>query len=283
MDAFPGLHIFEKNLDKPVEAGTKIGLLTVGAIAVIAYLLSAFIHEAIGHGLTAFLLGAKVLQITNAFVETDHTGLSAWAVRAISAGGCIANFLFGAIVLVWLRNMQGGSAHRRYFLWLLGIINFFKGSGYMLALSFASFGDWHNFLAGLENKLNWQIGLTVFGAVIYMGTFFYAIRTIEEFLGRENRRRHAFALTLTPYIVGGTVNSLAAALGPGGMSAVLPSAALATFGGTWLLVWIPTAVGSPRPTTSSNQLTVARSVGWILLGLAGLGVYFLVLGPGLIR
>jgi hypothetical protein len=270
-------------LDKPVGAETRINLLTVGAIAVVAYLLSAFIHEAIGHGLTAFLVGAKVVQITNAYVETDHTGLSAWAVRAISACGCVANFIFGTIFLVWLRKLRGGSAHRRYFLWLLGIINFFKGSGYMLALSFASFGDWHNFLQGLEHKLIWQIGLTGFGAIIYMGTFFYAIRTIEEFLGRENSRRRAFALTLTPYLVGGAVNSLAAAVGPGGTEAILFSAALATFGGTWLMVWVPTAVGSPRPTTSANPLTVTRSIGWILLGLAGLGVYFLVLGPGLIR
>ena len=270
-------------MDRPAGVEIKIDLLTVGAIAIVAYLLSVFIHEAIGHGLTAFLLGAKIRQITNAFVDTDDSGLSAWAVRAISAGGCVANFFFGSIFLAWLRRMQGGSAHLRYFLWLLGIINFFKGSGYMLALSFASFGDWHNFLQGLEQKLTWQIGLTAFGAVIYMGTFFYAIRTIDEFLGRENRRRRTRALTLTPYLVGGTVNSLAAAVGPGGMSAVFFTAALATFGGTWLLGWIPTAVGAPRPAAPENPLTVTRSAGWILLGLAGLGVYFFILGPGLIR
>jgi len=270
-------------LDKPVEAGTKIGLLTVGAIAVIAYLLSAFVHEAVGHGLTAYLLGAKVVQITNAYVETDHSGLSAWAVRAVSAGGCMANFIFGSIFLVWLRKMRGGSAHLRYFLWLLGIINFFKGSGYMLALSFASFGDWHNFLQGLEPKLPWQIVLTLVGLTVHLATFFYALRTIDEFLGQTARRKRALALTLTPYLIGGAVNSLAAAVGPGGSDAILFSAALATFGGTWLLVWIPTAVGLPRPKTSANPLTITRNIGWILLGLAGLGVYFLVLGPGLIR
>ncbi|MCI0331239.1 MAG: hypothetical protein L0196_09935 [candidate division Zixibacteria bacterium] len=270
-------------MDKPAGAGTKIDLLTVGAIAVVTYLSSALIHEAIGHGLTAFLLGAKIRQITNAFVDTDDSGLSAWSVRAISAGGCLANFAFSTIFLVWHRKLRGGSAHLRYFLWLLGIINFFKGSGYMLALSFASFGDWYNFLQGLEHKLFWQIGLTALGAIVYMATFFYGIRSIEEFLGPENRRRRALVLTLTPYLIGGTVNSLAAALGPGGMSAVFLSAALATFGGTWLLVWVPTAVGTPRPTTTTHPLTVTRSFGWILVGLAGLGIYFFVLGPGLIR
>ena len=95
-------------MDKPAGAEIKIDLLTVGAIAIVAYLLSVFIHEAIGHGLTAFLLGAKIRQITNAFVDTDDSGLSAWAVRAVSAGGCVANFFFGSIFLVWLRKMQGG-------------------------------------------------------------------------------------------------------------------------------------------------------------------------------
>ncbi|HXF48465.1 MAG TPA: hypothetical protein VNL73_03440 [Verrucomicrobiae bacterium] len=153
-------------------AELKTDLLTVAAIGITVYLLSAFIHEAIGHGLTAFLVGAKVLQITNAYVETDHTGLSAWAVRAISAGGCAANFIFGAVFLIWHRKLRGGSAHLRYFLWLLGTINFLKGSGYMFALSFASFGDWHNFLHGLEPKLPWQIGLTLVGITIHMATFF---------------------------------------------------------------------------------------------------------------
>ncbi|MCI0406231.1 MAG: hypothetical protein L0Z48_09475 [candidate division Zixibacteria bacterium] len=262
---------------------SKIDLFTVAAIGVLVYFLSAVIHEAIGHGLTAFLFGAKVLQITNAFVETDHTGLSAWAVRAISAGGCVANFLFGTLFLVWHRKLRGGSAHLRYFFWFLGIINLFKGSGYMFALSFASFGDWHNFLQGLKPKLPWQIGLTLAGIVIHLGTFFYAIRSIDEFLGPAARRKRAFMLTLTPYLVGGTANSLAAAVGPGGTEAILFSAALATFGGTWLLVWIPTAVGAPRPTTPVNPVTVTRNVGWILLGLAGLGIYFFFLGPGLIR
>ncbi|MGE5692158.1 MAG: hypothetical protein ACM3YF_00070 [Candidatus Zixiibacteriota bacterium] len=261
----------------------KPDLLTVAAISVLVYLLSAIIHEAVGHGLTAFLLGAKVLQITNAFVETDHTGLSAWAVRAISAGGCVANFLFGMTFLLWHRKFWGGSPHFRYFLWLLEIINFLKGSGYMFALSFASFGDWHNFLHGLEPKLPWQIGLTLFGITVHLATFFYATRTIDEFLGQENRRRRALALTLTPYLVGGTVNSLAAASGPGGTEAVLFSAALATFGGTWLLVWIPTAVGSPRTATPERLLTPVRSKLWLGLGAATLTIYFFILGPGLIR
>ncbi len=270
-------------MDKLSGGEPKIDLLTVGAIAIGAYLLSVFIHETIGHGLTAFLLGAKVRQITNTFVDTDDSGLSAWGSRAISAGGFVANFVFGSIFLVWHRKLRGGSAHLHYFLWLLGIINFFTWSGYMLVWAFASFGDWHNFLQGLEHKLVWQVGLTVFGAVAYMGTFFYAVRSIEEFLGPENRRRRALALTLTPYLVGGMVNSLAAALGPGGMWMVLFSAALSTFGGTWLLVWIPAAVGTPHIATSANPLTVTRKTGWILLGLAGLGIYFFALGPGLIR
>ena len=270
-------------MDNPIEPEAKTHLPTVAAIAVVAYFLSAFIHEAIGHGLTVFLLGAKVKQITNTFVDTDDTGLSAWAIRAVSAGGCAANFLFGSLFLFWLRQKKGGSPHFRYFLWLTGVINFFKGSGYMLALSFASFGDWHDFLQGLENPIVWQLGLTAFGATVYMGTFFYAIRSIEEFLGRENRRRCAAGLTWTPYLVGGVVNSLAAALGPGGLSAVFYSAALATFGGTWLLVWVPTAVGRPRPTTSDAPQTPDRSAVWMVLGLAGLAVYFLFFGPGLIR
>lgn len=272
-------------MDNTIEAKGKIGLLTVGAIAIVAYLLSALIHEAVGHGLTAFLLGAKLKQIAGDFVDYDNARLSPWANRAVAAGGTAANLLAGALSLLWLRREKPRGANARYFLWLLGHINLFQGFGYMMVLSFASFGDWHAFVQGLEFKMGWQVGFTLFGLAGSLIAFFHSARSLDSFAGADDsvRRNRAFLLTFIPYLLGGLVNSLSAAFGPGGMLLVFISAAMATFGGTCPLVWVPLAMGPARTTTPETPFTPTRSKFWLGLGVAALAVYFFILGPGLIR
>jgi hypothetical protein len=166
---------------------------------------------------------------------------------------------------------------------LFGHINLFKGFGYLL-LAFAPIGDWHNVVQGLSSPVAWRGGLTLLGALTSLATFFHAVRMLDEFIGKDQgRRRRAFTLTLLPYFLGGTANVLATIVGLGGLTRFALTAALATFGGTWLMVWIGFAVGRPRANTPHPPLTPTRNAGWLLIGTAALVVYFFLLGPGLLR
>ena len=260
----------------------KIDTLIVASITVIAYLFTQIIHEALGHGGIALLVGAKIIQVTNTNLQYDPIGISLSAGRVIAAGGTLANVIVGISVLWVLRTTSIKSANMRFFLWLFGHINLFKGFGYLL-ITFAPIGDWHDVAEGLPSQTLWMIGLTLLGAVTSLGTFFYAARTLNEFAGKDtDRRQRAFMLTLFPYFLGGTVNVVATIIGLG-ITIYTFTGALATFGGTFLMVWLGLAVGRPRLNTPLEPVTPFRNTGWLIAGGVATVIYLFWLGSGLIR
>jgi hypothetical protein len=170
----------------------------------------------------------------------------------------------------------------RFFFWLLGHINLFKGFGYLL-ITFAPIGDWHDVADGLSSQIILMIGLTLLGAVTSLGTFFHAARTLDKFIEKDiDRRQRAFTLTLFPYLLGGTVNVVATIIGLG-VTIYTFTGALATFGGTFLMVWLGLAVGRPRPNTPLEPVTPIRDTGWLIAGVFALVFYLFSFGSGLIR
>jgi hypothetical protein len=265
-----------------IKAKQEIDILIVASITVIAYLLAQIIHEGLGHGGMALLFGAKIIQVTNTSLQFDPTGISLSASRIIAAGGTLTNVIVGVFVLWYLRSASITSANMRFFLWLLGHISLFKGFGYLL-ITFAPIGDWHDVTEGIPSQTLLMIGLTLLGAATSLGTFFYAAWTLNEFTGKgTDLRKRAFTLTLFPYLLGGTVNVLATIIGLG-VSIYTFTGALATFGGTFLMVWLGFAVGHPKSYSPPEPLTPVRDTGWLIAGLIAIVFYLFWFGSGLIR
>jgi len=261
----------------------RVDLLTVGAIAVVAYLISIITHEALGHGVAALLVGSHVNHVSS--VDMDASSVGPWQDRVVAAAGCLAQFILAAVTLTWYRLRPPQGANNRYFLWLLAHLNLFIPAGYLMALSFAPFGDWNAFVQGLPAQFVWRIGLTTLGVAISFGALVSAARGLDAFLGRDKRTRgrRGVALTLAPYLVGGVVNTLAGALNPISPLLILISAAAASFGGGAFLAWTSAFIGAPRATTTAEPLTPTRSALWLTLGVVAVLIYFLALGPGLPR
>lgn len=265
-----------------IKVKQKINILILASITIIAYLFAQVIHEGIGHGGMALLFGAKITQVTNTNLQYDPSGISLSASRLIAAGGTLANVIVGIFTLWYLRTALIQSSNMRFFLWLFGHINLFKGFGYLL-ITFAPIGDWHDVAEGLRSQTIWMIGLTLLGAITSLGTFFYATRTLDEFIGKDtDRRQRAFILTLIPYLLGGTVNVLATIIGLG-VSIYTFTGALATFGGTFLMVWLGFAVGNPKSNTPLEPLTPVKNTGWLIAGAVAIMFYLFWFGSGLIQ
>lgn len=194
----------------------RIDLLTVAAIAVVAYLFSVIIHEALGHGLASLLVGLHPTRVTSVDLEVDLTGVVAWKMRFVSAAGCAANVIAALIVLSLQRVTHKASAPTRYFLWLLATVNLLSPAGYLIALSFAGFGDWNDFLQGIAYPLYWQVGLTLLGVIIALLGLYVGTRTLDPFLGTDKGQRlsRARKMILISYLTGSIVNTLAATLNP---------------------------------------------------------------------
>ena len=74
-----------------IKVKQKINILIVASITIIAYLFTQIIHEALGHGGMALLVGAKIIQVTNTNLQYDPIGISPSAGSVIAAGGTLAN------------------------------------------------------------------------------------------------------------------------------------------------------------------------------------------------
>jgi len=260
-------------------------LFTIGAIAVIAYLLSVMIHEALGHGVAALLVGGHIQHITSLDVAYTGTTAGTWADRFVAAAGCLAQLIAAGILYTFYRRSQTLAPDRRYFLWLFTHINLLIPGGYLMALSFVSFGDWNEFVQGLPAPIIWRSALTLLGIGISFAALRSGSRGLQSFIGivPHDRERRANTLTIAPYLFGGAINTLAGIFNPDSPALIITSAAAASFGGTIFLFWTGFVAGMTKAQPGASTIAVTRSVPWLSAGVVAVLIYFFVLGPGLPR
>jgi hypothetical protein len=257
---------------------------TVGAIAVVAYVVANLVHEGVGHGGACVLTGGMPRTLNAVFFDCDTTGVSSPGIRLIAAAGSVANLVLAMAALLTLRMGVVTSRRGRYFLWLLLALNLLQAFGYLMFSGIGGVGDWVTVAQGTAPPLVWRTLLAVLGTGLY---FVLAPRVfmpwLEPFLGAEQTERgvRARRLSLLPYLVGGGTYLLAGMLNPYGMVLVLISAAAASLGGASLLAWYP-PLWARRPALAPEgpALAIGRSMGWLLAALLVLVVFVGVLGPG---
>ena len=113
--------------------------LTIVAISIVAGTVANVLHEGVGHGLTALLIGAKSGVLTTvAWSSASDTPL-------VAAGGTLVN-LAAALAVFWLalRSVKLASMPMRYFLLIACAFNLFTGTGYFFFFRgiTLNFGDW---------------------------------------------------------------------------------------------------------------------------------------------
>ncbi|WP_136968607.1 hypothetical protein [Polyangium sorediatum] len=264
-----------------METSTRSTAITTLAMGVAAYFVATVGHEGLGHGGACVLVGGKALRMSSAWFDCDKTGLSEWGVRAVEAGGTVANLLIGALSLATMPRAPGRPGNRWYAHWLFAAVNLFMGAGYLMTSPLANHGDWADFIVGLPRPLLVRMALTLAGAVISAAALRVLLRRLDPHLGAELPARVSAARVLCwiPYgAVGGVLFSVAALRNAEGMQFAL-SSALATLGGTFFLAWLPAWVKAPRGEVE-RPLELAPMPAWVLTGAALTALTLGVLGPG---
>jgi hypothetical protein len=260
-----------------------IDALTVICIAIVSYLVASVIHEGLGHGVAAAVLGARDLNVSSAALHLDRQSISPAASRTVSIAGPLVGLVVGLLLALCHANTRSRNAAFRYGLWLTAYVCLFANAGYLMALSFFHFGDIHGFVRGFDFEFAWRLGLTVLGTVLSFVTLYFAACTVDEFLGRAGRRKRAAKLIVPSYFAGSTPLILSTFLGKDGSYLAAVSAIPAMLGGTCLLLYTILWVGEARPSTDPIPLTPTRSLPWYVAGIIALLIYGLVLGPGVPR
>jgi hypothetical protein len=260
------------------ETKPALDAFTVGAIAILAYILGNILHEGLGHGGACLLSGGRPLVVSSVHFECSAD------TRLVDAGGTLVNLMAGAVFLALGRLTAPAYPRWKYFFWIAMTVNLYTGTGYFLFSGIGGIGDWALFIEGLGRQWLWRVGLAVTGGITYFLAARLSLLELRVLIGSDKAERYlrAVCLTRTPYFTGGVLMCLAGALNPKGMILILVSAAASTFGGTSGLVWATDWLRRGRlipDGPAAGPLPISRS--WPLLVGAGLvGIAFIfVLGP----
>jgi hypothetical protein len=263
------------------ESGSSLpDVLTVTAIALIAYAASNVLHEALGHGGACIALGGKPLVLSSVHFECDEQVMSGFARRGVSAAGTIINFIAGALGLVAFKNVSARQKpHAAYFLWLFTTLNLLMGAGYFLFSGVGGIGDWAAVASALP-PLVWRPAMAIVGGALYFLLARQSAQWLRSLVGSDALlMRRSKLLTLPAYIAGGRLFCISGLFNPVGPVLIAISAAAASFGGASGLLWL--AQLQRRGEHSAEPAALDRNYVWIVAGCFVSLIFIAVLGPGI--
>ena len=234
---------------------------TIVSMAVVTTVVCSLLHEGLGHGVTAWLRGDIVTQLTSNHLSSVRPD------RLVDAGGTLVNLIVGALCLLAAARLR--NANSRYFLWFLGACNLLQGAGYFLFSGVLNLGDWADLIVGLPRPVALRIAMAATGAVLYVLSVRWIGTVVHPYVPRRGVYNTAGRL---PYLAACCFDCLAGAFDPLGLRLMLLSTIPAAFGGLSGLLWADSLM--PR-TAPAQELTVRRSPRWWVAAVA-LGVVFLL-------
>jgi hypothetical protein len=248
--------------------------LTLVAISALACILQDVLHEGLGHGVTAWLSGARSITMSTVALQSDID------TRWIAANGTLVNLLFAAIFWLLLLSPQHYRPATRYFLVLAMAGNLFTGTGYFFFSGITNFGDWAVVIRGLQPHWIWQLGLIALGVASYYASMLLVIAKLNPFRGRDERSLRIRGLCWTPYFTDGILAGLGGLLNPAGLFYVIASALPSTLGANAGLLSLPSIM---RKSNGKEEQVgpIERSIAWIATAAVASLLFILVLGRGL--
>ena len=238
---------------------------TVAAITCVAFTISDMSHEGLGHGVVAYIMGAKHLTLTTTYLNCDIDN------KWIIAAGTVVNLIEGVIALALLR-LGGFAAHLRFFLWILATVSLFDGTGYFLFSSVFNFGDWAMVIKGIPHAFAVRMAMGAVGLILYTLSMRVVAGEIAVFAERLE------TVTWVPYAVTVLVNCLAAAFNPLGVMLLLVSALPASAGANAGLFNLAGWARGLR--SSEGTLAVTPHRGWMIAGALTAAIFIGVFGHG---
>jgi hypothetical protein len=237
-------------------------------MAVIASGIATLLHESVGHGVIAWLRGDIPTELTSNHLSTLRPD------RWLDAGGTLVNLGVGAASLLISRR-AADRANIRYFLWILAALNLLPSAGYFLFSGIFGLGDWYEVILGLPHQAALRIGMSVFGAGLYV----MVVRLLAVFVRPFAPDRPTYNIVgRFPYYAACLFKCAAGALDPLGLKLFFVSTVPAAFGGSSGLLWANWLMLTSAP---ELKLVVHRAPArWIAAVVLGI-CYVVFLGRGI--
>jgi hypothetical protein len=241
---------------------------TIISMAVIASGIATLLHEGLGHGVLAWLRGDIVTEITSNHLSSLRPD------RWVDAGGTLVNLAVGALCLP-ISRWAGDRANLRYFFWILAALNLLPGAGYFLFSGIFGVGDWNEVIRGLPHQAALRIGMTVFGAGLYLMVMRVLAIYVRPFVPDRSTYNVVGRL---PYYAACAFSCAAGALDPLGLKLFFMSTVPAALGGSSGLMWADVLM--PRAEAEVNLVVRRAPAWWIAAAVLGM-CYIVFLGRGI--
>ena len=241
---------------------------TIVSMAVLASAAATLLHEGLGHGVTAWLRGDIVTELTSNHLSSLRHD------RWVEAGGTIVNLIAGLAALIASR-CAGNRANTRYFLWLLAALNLFPGAGYFMLSGIFGFGDWNAVISGLPHQVALRTAMTVAGVALYVLVARLLAVAIRPYVADRKTYNTVGRL---PYYAAGLFSCAAGLLDPLGLQLLFVSTIPAAFGGSSGMIWADNLMPRKIP---EQILVVRRQPGWWILAIILGAAYIFFLGRGI--
>src|ERR1019366_5666227 len=238
-------------------ASAKDDKLTIIAISALACILQDLLHEGLGHGVTAWLSGARSVTMSTVALQSDIE------TRWISANGTLVNLVFAAIFWLVLLRGQLYRPATRYFLVLALAGNLFTGTGYFFFSGVSNFGDWAAVIQDLRPHWMWRLWVVLFGVASYYASMLLVAAKLKSFHGKDEGSQRFRGLCWTPYFTDGILAGLGGLLNPAGLFYVIASALPSTLGANAGLLSLPSIMRRLSRSEQEQVGPLGRSTAWI--------------------
>ncbi len=248
------------------------------ALAALAWVAAATLHEGMGHGLACSAMGGDPTNWSTFHFGCDSQAMSLWGGRIVAGAGTAVNVILAA--LGWLVWRESGSLRGRLAGWIVFALNGLTTFGYLVFSAVFGIGDWNGrgVMAGVTDPVLARVALAVVGIAGYNAVVRLAAGMLSRMLDGSGVAAKARQCAVIVWMTTGVI-SLAAALAAGSdwRSTIGASIGVALGGNAGLL-----SMGRfVKSTAAASATTLSPS--WLLRVGAILGTvaFVAILGPGI--
>jgi hypothetical protein len=231
----------------------KHNLTTLAAVGFLAYYTVVMCHEVAGHGLAAYLFGARHFVLTSTSIDiTDHP----WALasretpnRIVSSAGPLATLLLSLLMFPFLRSafQHNKAISLRLYLWLVCAVGAFHAFAYMIYSGLTGIGDWQDVISHLPHQQLMRATEVVVGTLVCAGIVRFLAGSFAQFSGSLVK------LAVVPYFASTVGFCLAGLRLPDTMHLMLTATIPSSLMGQAILPLIPPFAGRHRAVTPSLE------------------------------
>ena len=257
-------------------------LVTVAAIAALAFVATDVAHEVVGHGVGFLLAGGRTgILTTTRLIADRQLPTPGW--RIFDLGGPFGNLTWAGLCLAGQRLTRGAAPRWGLFLWASATFSLFWEFGYLMKCGVTGSGVGMALIEGLTPSWLWRGSLFLIGFLLYRG----AIRLLASdlhfiFNGSEPASRSRVKLLLgTIYLAGGLTACAGAILDPRGPTEIVNSGVMTSFVACLGLCFVPIAFARRPHKALPTSRSILRSVPLTALAVIVLLLFALALGRGI--